>query len=147
MKKLKYRSVLPQDWQRNSVWSDPKEQYKTMVFERKHIEEPSDPAGYLDRGNRYSRNGVYHKAIEDYTKAIELDPKFAEAYYHRGCSWYEVDKFEDSISDLSKAIEINPSADHYYGQRALVYIFTDQTELAQADEDICQDLRIKAQEG
>ena len=68
-----------------------------MVFERKHIEEPSDPAGYLDRGNRYSRNGVYHKAIEDYTKAIELDPKFAEAYYHRGCSWYEVDKFEDSI--------------------------------------------------
>ena len=117
-----------------------------MVFERKHIEEPSDPAGYLDRGNRYSRNGVYHKAIEDYTKAIELDPKFAEAYYHRGCSWYEVDKFEDSISDLSKAIEINPSADHYYGQRALVYIFTDQTELAQADEDICQDLRIKAQE-
>ncbi|GIT44359.1 MAG: hypothetical protein Ct9H300mP11_22950 [Chloroflexota bacterium] len=88
-----------------------------MSFERKHIEEPSDPAGYLDRGNRYSRNGVYHKAIEDYTKAIELAPKFAEAYYHRGCSWYEVDKFDDSISDLTKAIEINPSADHYYGQR------------------------------
>ena len=86
-------------------------------------------------------------AIEDYTKAIGVDPKFAEAYYHRGCSWYEVDRFEDSIADLTKAIEIDPTADHYYGQRALEYIFTDQPELAQADEDICQELRIKAQEG
>ena len=92
-----------------------------MVFERKHIEEPSDPAGYLDRGNRYSRNGVYHKAIEDYTKAIELDPKFAEAYYHRGCSWYEVDKFEDSITDLTKAIEINPKNNLIYTNIAITY--------------------------
>ena len=58
-----------------------------------------------------------------------------------------MDRFEDSIADLTKAIEIDPTADHYYGQRALVYIFTDQPELAQDDEDICQELRIKAQEG
>ena len=101
----------------------------------------------MDRGNRYSRNGVYHKAIEDYTKAMELEPELAEAYYHRGCSWYEVDNFGDSIADLTRAIELDPMADHYYGQRALVYIFNDQPELAQADEDVCQDLRIRAQEG
>jgi len=117
-----------------------------MVFERKHVEEPKDAAGYVNRGNRYSRNGVYHKAIEDYTKAMELDPEFADAYYHRGCSWYEVDNFEDSIADLTKAIELDPMADHYYGQRAIVYIFTDQPDLAQADEDICQELRIRAQD-
>ena len=37
-----------------------------MVFERRHLQDPTDAAGFVDRGNRYSRNGVYHKAIEDY---------------------------------------------------------------------------------
>ncbi|MBT99362.1 MAG: hypothetical protein CL902_12165 [Dehalococcoidia bacterium] len=117
-----------------------------MVFERKHAQEPTDAAGFLDRGNRYSRNGVYHKAIEDYGSAIELEPELAEAFYHRGCSWYEVGKNEDAIADLTEAIELDPMADAYYGQRAIVYIFQDEPELAQADEDICQELRIRAQE-
>ena len=118
-----------------------------MAFERRHIEEPTDAAGFTDRGNRYSRNGVYHKAIDDYTKAIELEPGLADAFYNRGCSWYEVDKLDNSIADLTRAIELDPLADHYYGQRALVYIFNDQPDLAQADEEVCQDLRIRAQEG
>jgi len=88
-----------------------------MAFERRHIEEPTDAAGFIDRGNRYSRNGVYHKAIDDYTKAIELEPESADAFYNRGCSWYEVDKLDDSIADLTRAIELDPLADHYYGQR------------------------------
>ena len=118
-----------------------------MAFERRHIEEPTDVTGFIDRGNRYSRNGVYHKAIEDYTKAIELDPESADAYYNRGCSWYEVGKNTESIVDLTRAIALDPLADHYYGQRAIVYIFDDRPDLAQADEDICQELRIRAQEG
>ncbi|MCH8800341.1 MAG: tetratricopeptide repeat protein [Chloroflexi bacterium] len=118
-----------------------------MAFERRHIAEPTDPAGFLDRGNRYSRNGVYGKAIEDYTKALELDPELAEAYYNRGCSWYEVGKYDDAIADLTQAIKWDPLADHYYGQRAMVYLFDDQPELSQADQDKCEELRTQAQEG
>ena len=118
-----------------------------MVFERRHLQEPTDAAGFVDRGNRYSRNGVYHKAIEDYNKALELDPESADAYYNRGCSWYEAGKNTESIADLTRAIELNPLADHYFGQRAIVYIFNDQPDLAEADEEICQELRLRAQEG
>jgi tetratricopeptide (TPR) repeat protein len=117
-----------------------------MVFQRRHLEEPTDAAGFIDRGNRYSRNGVYHKAIDDYTKAIELEPDSDDAYYNRGCSWYEAGKNAESIADLTKAIELNPLADHYFGQRAIVYIFDDRPDLAQADEETCQELRIRAQE-
>ena len=88
-----------------------------MAFERRHQEEPADADGYVARGNRYSRNGVYHRAIDDYTQAIGLEPEHAEAFYNRGCSWYEVGKYDDSIADLTRAIELNPLADHYYGQR------------------------------
>ena len=56
-----------------------------MAFERRHLKEPTDPAGFLDRGNRFSRNGVYGKAIEDYNKALEMDSELADAYYNRGC--------------------------------------------------------------
>ena len=112
-----------------------------MVFQRRHAEEPTDAAGYLDRGNRYGRNGVYHRAIQDYTTAIELQADLAEAWYNRGCSWYEVGDFEKSITDLTRAIHLAPSNGIYYGQRALVYHFNDQPELAEADQEMCDELR------
>ncbi len=112
-----------------------------MVLERRHQEEPTDAVGYVDRGNRYSRNGVYHRAIEDYTSAIELDSGYAAAWYNRGCSYYEVGLYEESIADLTRAIELSPDSGIYYGQRALAYLFDDQPELAQADEERCEALR------
>ena len=118
-----------------------------MAFQRRHQEEPTDAAGFVDRGGRYGRNGVYGKAIEDFTKALELDPEHAEAYYNRGCSWYEVGKYDDAIADLTQAIKLDPLADHYYGQRAVVYLFDDQHELSQADQDKCEELRTQAQGG
>ena len=39
---------------------------------------------YYTRGLARSRNGECDLAIEDYTKAIELDPEFVDAYYNRG---------------------------------------------------------------
>ena len=116
-----------------------------MVFQRKHAEEPTDAEGFLDRGSRYGRNGVYHRAIQDFTAAIELDPEIAEVWYNRGCSWYEVGDLDKAISDLTQAIELAPSNGLYYGQRSLVYHFNDQPELAEADQERCDELRFGPQ--
>ena len=83
-------------------------------------------------------------AIADYTKAIERDPTLADAYYNRGISFYEIERFDDSIADLTRAIDLNPDADHYYAQRSLAYLFTDRMELAQADEDMCEEIRTRS---
>ncbi len=112
-----------------------------MALQRRHAEEPTDAAGFLDRGSRYGRNGVYHRAIEDFTKALDLDSGLAEAWYNRGCSWYEIGDYEKSISDLTRAIELAPSNGLYYGQRSLVYLFNDQPELAETDQERCDELR------
>ena len=32
--------------------------------------DPEDAEGFNDRGNRYSRNGVYDQAISDYTRSL-----------------------------------------------------------------------------
>jgi tetratricopeptide (TPR) repeat protein len=39
---------------------------------------------YLNGGNFYQSKGDHDRAIADYTKAIELDPKFTAAYNNRG---------------------------------------------------------------
>ena len=103
--------------------------------------EPVDAHGFHDRGNRRSRNGSYELAIADYSKAIEIDPAFAEAHYNRGSSFYELRRNEEAIADLTRAIELNPDEARYYAQRSLVYLFSDCMELAQADEETCEDLR------
>ena len=108
---------------------------------RRPPEEPGDAIGFHARGNRYSRNGAYERAIEDYSRAIEMDGAFAEAYYDRGCSFYEVGLYEEAIADLSRAIELNPEAAHYYGQRSIVYLFTDRLDLAEADQEMSDSLR------
>ena len=115
-----------------------------MVFQRRQAEEPTDAAGFLERGNRYGRNGVYHRAIQDFTTAIEMEPDLVEAWYNRGCSWYEVGELEKAIADLTRAIEFAPTNGLYYGQRALVYHFNDQPELAEADQERCDELRFGA---
>ncbi len=107
----------------------------------RHREEPADAAGFHARGNRYSRNGAYDRAIQDYNRAIELDGAFAEAYYDRGYSFYEVGRYDEAIADLTRAIELNPEADHYYGQRSLVYLFADQVDLAERDQAVADRLR------
>ena len=106
-------------------------------------EEPTDAAGYNRRGNQYSRNGAYEQAIADYTRALELDAAFAEAWFNRGVSWYELGRYAESIADLTQAIELNPEDDNYYGRRSLAYLFNDQPDLAQADQDKCDEVRNK----
>ncbi len=39
---------------------------------------------YFYSGNEKANSGDLQGAIEDYNKAIELNPKHAEAYYNRG---------------------------------------------------------------
>ncbi len=103
--------------------------------------EPVDSNGFHDRGNLRSRNGSYESAIADYSKAIDMGQDFAEAHYNRGASYYEIGNYEEALADLNRAIDLDPKTARYYSQRSLVYLFTDRTDLAEADEEMCEELR------
>ncbi len=67
--------------------------------------DPSNASTYLNRGMAYERINNMHQAIADYSKAIELAPSFAKAYYVRGTLlWYLDD--DTSIRDLRMAEEL-----------------------------------------
>ncbi len=71
----------------------------------------------IEQGHIYFTQGLYDEAVNEYTTAIELDPKLAVAYWGRG-RIYHFDKgaYTRAVADYSKAIELDPeyTEAHYY---------------------------------
>jgi tetratricopeptide (TPR) repeat protein len=59
-----------------------------------------------NQGCAYSLSGDIASAEAAYTKAIELNPSLAEAYYNRGLARMALKHHEEAVSDLSKAGEL-----------------------------------------
>lgn len=70
---------------------------------------------YLDKGlSEYNQNNT-NGAINNFLKAIEIDPKYAQAYNNLGCIYSDKSDLETAFFYLKKAIEINPNfAEAYY---------------------------------
>lgn len=68
-----------------------------------------------------------HEAIAGYSKAIELDPKMAKAYWGRGDCFYELGIYNKAILDFTKALYINPNfAEAYYSRGLCRIILADK---------------------
>lgn len=59
----------------------------------------------FDEANKI-RAGRQEEAIALYSKAIEADPTFAEAYHNRGLSYAEMYDFDHAEADLKKVKEL-----------------------------------------
>jgi len=83
-----------------------------------NITDPKTAIDFYNNANADYINKNYSSAIENYTNALEINPKFAEAYYWRGSA--KRNTFQDNngaIADFTKAIEINPKfSDAYYSR-------------------------------
>ncbi len=82
------------------------------------IPEPKTDKGYLTRGNTKFKNKDYKAAIEDYTKAIELNKNFAQAFQSRGLAKDKINDFIGAKKDYEKAIEIKSSLNKKRNQAA-----------------------------
>lgn len=63
---------------------------------------------YFHRGVAWFSSKTYDTAIEDFTKAIALQPDYFRAYLNRGVSWSAKQQPGKAIPDLTKAIELRP---------------------------------------
>jgi tetratricopeptide (TPR) repeat protein len=93
-------------------------------------------AKHYNQGVAYDQKGQYALAISEYTKAIEIDPQFAEAYGNRGISYYDMGNLGNldlAIKDLTKVIELEPENANAYHHRGLAWYFTENFDKAIAD--------------
>jgi len=67
---------------------------------------PDFAFAYYNKANMLCAQKEYSAAIEHYSKAIEVDGDFAEAYFNRGLTRIYIDQIEEGIADLSRAGEL-----------------------------------------
>jgi tetratricopeptide (TPR) repeat protein len=85
-------------------------------------------------GNKYGDLQAYWSAVEDYTRAIVLDPSYAEPYYSRGVLyWREIGNYHRAIQDLTRVIALDPARFEAYFNRGLAYKLHKQPDEAIAD--------------
>jgi tetratricopeptide (TPR) repeat protein len=73
------------------------------------------------KGFSLAKEGNYDESISSLTKAIQLDPKYKEAYVSRAFAYSMVGNLQQAIADCNTAIEENPRYAHAYANRALAY--------------------------
>jgi len=69
---------------------------------------PSDPKGYIYRGDTHNFNLDHQAAIEDYNHAIRLAKSSAAAYIGRGLAYAGLGKYEEATKDYQHALRLNP---------------------------------------
>jgi tetratricopeptide (TPR) repeat protein len=72
---------------------------------------------YFNDGHTKYNLKDYQGAIDDCTKAIELDPDNASHYSNRGLSKYNLKDYQGAIDDHTQAINLNPDNATYYNRR------------------------------
>ena len=98
---------------------------------------------YYNQGNAKCRIQNYREAIDDYTKAIELNPEFVMAYNNRGNAKIAIEDYRGGVDDLTKAIEINPNhAEAYYNRGVIKSYYLGQKDSGRMDLIIAGDLGI-----
>ena len=64
---------------------------------------------YLDRGFAYGQLGEFDRAVADFTKVLELQPKSYKAYALRGAARMKMLDFKNAVDDFSGALAANSS--------------------------------------
>jgi tetratricopeptide (TPR) repeat protein len=69
---------------------------------------------FLDSGDRYQSQGKYREAIIEYSNAIQVDDRFAEAHYQLSKAYLKVKDPNRAFYELSRTVNLEP--DNYAAQ-------------------------------
>jgi tetratricopeptide (TPR) repeat protein len=75
---------------------------------------------YLERGYEKSQSGDKRGALDDYSKALDLNPRYVRAWYNRGVIKDVLGDRPGSIADYDEAIKLDPKHVSAHYNRALM---------------------------
>jgi tetratricopeptide (TPR) repeat protein len=88
-----------------------KPQYADAYFNRGYVYalkgDPDQAFAYRRRRDRVHA-GDYDRAIADFTRVIEIEPKRTDARVHRGFAYEALGREEDAIADFRGALALDP---------------------------------------
>jgi tetratricopeptide (TPR) repeat protein len=60
-------------------------------------------------GYRSYKEGKFDRAIEEFDRAVKVDPKNAEAYFWRGRALMNINRYAEATADFKTAVKLNPA--------------------------------------
>jgi hypothetical protein len=92
-----------------AVWENTEGLWTDVI--KKEIER--EPEGlynaYNNRGMFYSDTGQFDKAVDDFDKAIALNPEECMTHYSRGAAYYKEGRLDKAVADFNETIARCPS--------------------------------------
>ncbi len=70
---------------------------------------PKEPNFSLLEGHVHRQSQLLNEAVQDYTHALQRDPKMAEAYVNRGYVLNDMQNAEQATQDFQTALQMNPN--------------------------------------
>ena len=104
-----------------------------------------DAIGHYNRGVGYIQQEKYDLALAEFTKAININPRYAEAYLNRGFLYEQQEKPDLALSDYNQALNINPRFAEAYSNRGILYYSLQERE--KAIRDFRQAAELSRQQG
>ena len=91
---------------------------------------------YFNQGITLVNQGNYsQEAIEQFTRALSLNPNHADAYVWRGYVYHCLNKYQEVIDNCNQAIRLNPNHANAYINRATAYNYLKNYEQALNDSN------------
>jgi len=88
---------------------------------------------YYEQGDEHFKAGNLDQAITDYNRALEINPRDAEAYNNRGIAYDDKSQHDQAITDFNRALKINPRLAGAYNNRGFAYDLKGQYDQAITD--------------
>jgi len=76
---------------------------------------------YKDKEQSNANNIGFEKALNDFNKAIELDPSNKSVFPYRANVYAKLELYQMAINDYNIIIQANPQSEYYLSIRALMY--------------------------
>ncbi|WP_242057906.1 MULTISPECIES: tetratricopeptide repeat protein [Nostoc] len=94
----------------------------TAIIQNSRIEVKWQPIALGWRGITYRLMKLYAQALQDFDRAIELNPKFDWwAIAGRGVTYRDMERYAEALQDFDRAIELNPKDDWAIASRGVTY--------------------------
>lgn len=92
---------------------------------------------HYQRGVALTEKGRYEQAISEFTKAIEMDSTYSDAYSGRGRAYCRKGDCSSAIADYTQAIELDPNSAAAYCGRGIAHRKLGEVAQAIADFEKC----------
>ncbi len=96
---------------------------------------------HFRKGFKYQDQGNLEKALEEYQKAVQLNPGYVKVYTNIGTIYLERKDYDQAIQQFKKVIELN-----YWDRKAhynlgLAYLYKGEKDMAQEEVEFLKSIR------